>query len=236
MSKTAYPYAAELGAFLYSSGLISAAPTAQQSQLFFDEAINAAVAEWERETGWVPFLSGASQTRTYDPPGPSPGNVQGPVGVFYGVNSIGGSRKLFLNAGVRSVTTVKVGVTLTSAGTALTQNQDFWLRPQNATNYDRPFTYIEFGYPQYGSPQSITVTAPFGFGSTVPDDAWLAIMKKSVMHLVPSLEIVISGGLTQIKLGNDTFTFNPVLFNRQTDLWGKQNAVVQGRYARKVFA
>jgi len=236
MSKTAYPYAAELGAFLYSSGLISAAPTAQQSQLFFDEAINAAVAEWERETGWVPFLSGASQTRTYDPPGPSPGNVQGPVGVFYGVNSVGGSRKLFLNAGVRSVTTVKVGVTLTSAGTALTQNQDFWLRPQNATNYDRPFTYIEFGYPQYGSPQSITVTAPFGFGSTVPDDAWLAIMKKSAKHLVPMLQTAQFGGLLKWADADASEQYREKPFQSLINSWDAQNAPVIGRYQRKVFA
>jgi len=315
MSKTAYPSSAELGAFLYSSGLITAPASAQQSQMFFDEAINAAVTEWERETGWVPFLSSGSTTRYYDPPGPE----TGPVGIYVGLNNIGGGRKLFLNAGLRSNPTVYVGritslltvggtvsgtvtagvftgtftsdlgagtftgtgsctitgtgsATLTftitgtgnsahtitgttdgnptgtctgtasvagstiSNGTLLHQNVEYFLRPQNAASYDRPWTYLDFTYYQYGNPGSISVTGVFGFGSTVPDDAWYAILKKAVMHLVPSLEIVITGGQSQIKLGNDIFTFNPQLYQRQTAMWQQQVEVVCGRYKRKVFA
>lgn len=315
MSRTAYPFSSELAAFLYSSGLISAAPTAQQQQMEYDSAIAAAVAEWERETGWVPFLSGSSTTRYYDPPGPEKGSV----GIYVGVNNIGGGRTLFLNAGLRTNPTVSVGRTTSlltvagtvsgtvaagvftgtltadlgagtftgtgtgtitgtgstaltftvtgtgsntfsitgtttsnptgtctgsvsivgstlSNGTLLHQNVGYFLRPQNATTYDRPFTFLEFTYYQYGNPGSISVAGTFGFGSTVPDDAWFAILKKSVLHLIPSLEINITGGQSQIKLGNDTFAFNPQLFQRQTTMWEQQNAVVCGRYKRKILA
>lgn len=236
MSKTIYPTAVDLDFFLRSSGLTSATPTAEQQLMFYTEAVAAAVAEWERETGWVPFLTGAAQTRTYDPPGPSPGGAQGPVGLLYGVNAMGGSRKLFLNAGVRTVTTLKVGVTATSTGTALTQNSDFWLRPQNATNYDRPFTYVEFGRAQYGPPASITVLAPFGFGTIIPDDAWFAILKKSAKHLIPSLQTAQFGGLAKWTDADASETYRENPFQHLIDSWDKQNTPVIARYKRKIFA
>lgn len=232
MSRTAYPTKTDLGDFLYSAGLISSPKTDQQSDLLYGSAVAAAVTEWERGTGWVPFLSAGDQTRSYDPPGPE----QGPVGIYIGVSNVGGDRRLFLKAGVRSVTSVTTGVTLTNPGTLLTQNRDYWLRPSNADHSDRPFTYIEFAWPQWGNPQSIVVVAPFGFGATVPDDAWSAILKMAAIELIPSLEIMLTGGQSQIRLGTDVFAFNPQVFARQTGLWQQQASAVMGRYKRKVLA
>jgi len=111
----------------------------------------------------------------------------------------------------------------------------------------RPFTYVEFTYPQWGNIGSIEIMAPFGFGATwdadtlawvpsVPDDAWLAIMRMAAIEVIPQLEIVLTGGETSIKLGNDEFKFNPQLFQRQVGMWQAQNEKVCGRYKRKIMA
>lgn len=244
--RTAYPSLTEFDLFLFASGLITpptGSTTRPQDVLDTGAALFAAIAEWERGTGWVPFLTEAvATTRTFDPPGPE----RGPVGgIFVGVANMGGGRRLFLNAGVRTITTLKIGVTPTSTGTTLVQNTDYWLRPQNATAFGRPYTYVEFGSPVWGPPNSVTILAPFGFGATlvssvwvptVPDDAWLAIMKMAAVELVPQLEMVLTGGESSIKLGNDEFKFNPNLFQRQVEMWQMQNAKILGRYKRKVTA
>ncbi len=233
MSKPALPTETDVGAFLLSAKLVSAPPTPEQAIMLLGDAVAAAHAEWERGTGWVPFLSGADTTRAYDPPGPD----RGPVGIYLGVANIGGARRLFLNAGVRSVTALKVGITVANpTGSTLTLNTDYWLRPMNAGASDRPYTYVEFAVPQYGNPNSITVTAPFGFAATCPDDAWYAILKMAACHAVPSLEAAITGGMLSISLGNDSFKMGPRPFQGIVEQWQSQAEAVCGRYKRKIIA
>ncbi len=223
-----------MGAMLYSAGVLSAPPTTPEALIDMTSALASAVDEWERGTGWVPFLTQAADTtRTYDPPGPE----RGPVGIYQGVNNLGGGRRLFLNAGVRSITTLKVGVSLTSTGTALTLNRDYWLRPQNATAYDRPYTYIEFAYPQYGNPQSITVLASFGFAVILPDDAWLAILRMAAIEVLPTLELQKFGSLVKwTESDGVSETYNAKPYAALMEAWQAQIDKVRARYARKILA
>lgn len=233
MPHAALPTVTDLENFLLSAKLVSAPPTDEQNIMILGDAVASAQAEWQRETGWVPFLSGADTTRSFNPPGPE----QGPVGIYFGVANMGGSRKLFLNAGVRSVTTLKTGVTVQNpTGTTLVLNQDYWLRPNNADTYDRPFTFIEFGYSQWGNPNSITITAPFGFGSVCPDDAWYAILKMAAIQSVPALELAQFGGLVKWGDADANETYNARPFQGVADTWQAQIAPVIGRYKRKIMA
>lgn len=200
MSHTAYPKSLDLERLLVSAGIIASPLSNMQDVMDLQGAVESATEEWENNTGWRPFLS-ATQTRTYDPPGP----MRGPVGVWFGINNMGGSRVLPLYTGILSVTTLKVGVTASSAGTTLTLGTDFWLKPQNATSFNQPYRSIEFAVPQWGNPQSITVTGPFGYSTTVPNDVWTAIIKRGAAILAPELALQISGGLySERRLNSET--------------------------------
>lgn len=65
MSKTAYPDETALQAFLVASGIVSTAPTGVESY------VTGAKEEWERQTGFQPFL-GASADASFYFDGPSP--------------------------------------------------------------------------------------------------------------------------------------------------------------------
>lgn len=297
MSRTTYPQNLDLQRLLFSSGMLSAPPTLQQSQLDLDAALLSAQREWELQTGYTPFLA-ATQTRFYDPPGPE----HGPVGIFYGVNNMGGSRKLFLYTGLQSVSALQVGratnlfsgtgtvsgtvssgvftgtltadlgsgtasvsgtgtitgtgsatlsftvigtgnttfsitgtttadptgtctgtVTLTgttlTAGTTLVQNINYWLRPTTAPNGNRPYTFIEFAYPQWGNPQSISIAGSFGFAATVPDDAWQAILMRAGIFVVPHLQQLLTGGVLEWTEADVSEKYNAKPFQPIIDAW-----------------
>lgn len=145
------------------------------------KAVGAAILDFESRTGWEPFLStGADTTRYFDPPGKDPG-----------LRSTGG-RILDVNAGLLSVTTLTTGITFTSTGTALVAEQDFILGRYNAAAEGYPYDYVEFrssfwlerfAIPVGRGPKSISIAGRWGYCSSIPDDAYTAILFKSAMFL-----------------------------------------------------
>lgn len=307
----------DLRVLLIASGLLTDANSASLALLDYGDAIGAATREWEMVTGYMPYIA-AYQTRLYDPPGPE----RGPVGIYVGINNMGGGRKLFVNSGIPSLSTLTVGVTggtssltgtiagtvtagvfsgtytgvLTTSGTftgtgiasiadsgtgtgtltfaisgsgagptsitgvvvgsatgsvtgtatltgttngsVLTAGADYWLRPQNAPQYYRPYTYIEFAYPQWGNPQSIALTGLFGFSAVIAEDAWQAVLYMAGISLIPSIEAITHGGLSSVRLGEDTFTFagGGRIFASLTEQWQAKVNKTLGRYKRVVIA
>lgn len=168
-----------------------------------DVAMGAAKEKWELSTGCKPFLA-TEATLLLDPPGPE----TGPMGLYSGLANMGGSRKLFLPAGLWSLTdgagnaaaTITTGLTEDNdVGLALTVNKDFWLRPSNAAFQDKPFTYVEFRTTQYGQPQSISITGIWGRCLTVPSDVFYVLLQEVAVILAPNLALNISQGVYQWK-------------------------------------
>lgn len=149
----AYPIASDVQALLTGTGLVSGSPTVTAE-------LASAIAEFERLTGWRPFLAeSVAATYRFDPPA-------------------WGSR-LWLPCGFATITGVSVGVSHDSAGTALTVDEDYRTLPENAAAMVRPFTGIEFYVSCAGGSGSVRITGKRGFATTVPDDAWLAIAQRA---------------------------------------------------------
>lgn len=168
MPKSAWATGAEVAAMMVSSGLASAAPSADSIAPY----ILAAIEEWERKTGWRPFLEGASADWRYDPP------------------AIG--RTLDLQAGFTEISAVRTGLNPTdSTGTLLTAESDYELRPVDARAIDRPYYEIKFiASPGSGS-KSIKVTGKKGFDNLIADEVWLAVARRSAFLAIGDLT---SGG------------------------------------------
>lgn len=165
-----------------------------------EQAIAAVITEWQRRTGFYPFLvardgsgNDVDTSRTFDPPGPQRGPV-GP-GAFFGIANVGGSRRLMVQGGFLSITTLTTGVTPTSTGTVLTANRDYWIRPQNADAQGKPFTYVEFAGTQYGNPSSIVIVGKWGFTNAIDGTVFRAILRGAAAESADAGVLARFGGL-----------------------------------------
>ena len=197
---TTYPTDADLEAFL--SNLSLPVPPG----LDLEAKIAAAIADWETATGWRPYLAARdadgnplATTRLFDPPGSSGAGRSSPGR---------GARCLYLRAGLLSLTSLAVGVVpdptgnytdgIGTAGTLLTQNLNFYLRPQDAGYRGEGFTEVEFLSPIRGVPQSVAVTGVWGRTLTLPGDVREAILQMAAMQCVPEMQMALSNGLVKI--------------------------------------
>ena len=198
MPHAAYPAAADLTAFLAGTGLD--VPDSLDLQDKCDEA----AAEWESRVGWFPYLATdtteAPSTRLFDPPGPAAASGR-PSGVR-------GGKILCLEGGLLSLTSLSVGVVPDGSGdydgapgtqgSLLTNNLNFFLRPQNAAARGLAWTEVEFLCPIRGVPQSVAVAGVWGRVTEIGDDVWNAVRQYAAFLAVPELQIAISSGLVKI--------------------------------------
>lgn len=163
MARSAYPTDSDVAALAASVPL--------PSGFAFTGMAEAAVDEWERRTGYRPFLgSGTVETRMYDPPGPNRRTLSG-------YSLLGGGRLLDLGSGLYGLTSVSIGVGPDAPGTPLTLGTDLWLEPLNADLIGVPWQRIRFRAPVFGLESSVAVAGLFGYGATIPEDAWQAIAR-----------------------------------------------------------
>ena len=196
MPKTAYPTFADVRVFLDTLGV--PVPDALAGEL--GEFAADAAAEWESQTGWLPYLAAhdaadatVPSTRLFDPPGPRAGQ-----GFASGYR---GGRLLDLGAGLLSLTGLNV------SGTAYSPGLDFWLRPNNAPAQGEPYTEVEFLSPAFGLPQSIAVTGIWGRTLSLEDDVWSRIREYAAALCAPALQGGLSGGVVQVKTQTTQTTF-----------------------------
>lgn len=143
----AYPNGSDLAAALVTRGILSAVPGDVTN---LADIISGVCTEFERDTGWVPFLyPGGETTRNFDPP-------TTPV--------------LFLNVGLLDVTTFTV------SDTAQTVEEDYWLEPAGSG----PYTRIRFAYQPSGNPQTIEINGQWGYTATLPADVERALLGKAM--------------------------------------------------------
>lgn len=167
-----YPETTDLQAFV-PSGFTLPSENIQQA------ALNAAIDEWHRRTGFTPFMAAEEEvTLSFTPAYERRGVID-------------------FKGGFAAVPVV------TYSDTELVLYADYELMPENAVERKRPYTYLRFlgnnpwGYgPLLTSSEDtrITVTGPFGFCpyGELPDDVWLAILAKAAANLSTN----VTGGST----------------------------------------
>lgn len=170
MSKVLYPNGSDLLAYALAGGL-----TLDETQAA--TAVLAGIRGFEEATGRH-FLAGksvenatvAASTRYVDPAGNSTGIVMLPGDLAAAPSSI------VYTPGVDGTPETWV------AGT------DYRLRPTSAPDWGKPYEYLEtasaFGRPvAFGLGGSIAITGAWGYGTAIPEDAWLGMLLGGLLWL-----------------------------------------------------
>lgn len=226
--KTAYPTGTDVSTALVAAGVISTMPTEQDKLLMLDTFAGDAKIAWEDATGWHPFLADtATSSRTFYPQGPNKGED------LYGTR-MGGDRVMRLHDGLLSCTSLTIGISPSDAGTLLTEHDDYYLEPVEAAIKHRPYEHIRFAARMWGLPESVEIVGRWGFWSEVPEDAWLAILYRGMMSAIDMVAAGMTGGATQIKLGESTFVFSDKgAFTAQKTAWTAQWRSMVLKYRRE---
>jgi hypothetical protein len=190
MAKSTYPTAAELETSLLAAGLTQELVDA----LDLTTAALAGRETFEGMTGRR--MLATTQTREYDPRRISPRGV------------------LDLRTDLVAATSVTYGTQAFTVGT------DVRMAPLNAADDGRPYGWLEFGYWQfypYGGygfplPTLITVVGSWGYGATIPENAWQAMMMEAALSLFPTISAFLTAGMVgwdeadmQEQYGQDPF-------------------------------
>lgn len=150
MARTAYPVAADITAHL---GTIPGLPSYISGS--YSVSIDSAVAEFERRTGYTPFLAEDTDSTQRFSAGIESGDC---------VN---------LPSGYASITSIRCYVTADSQGTLLVEGTDYELFPKNA-----PYEVIKFTGRRCFGFNDLQVIGKKGYSATVPDDVFMAIIQK----------------------------------------------------------
>ncbi len=169
-----WPGVGDLQALLVGAGILTDPPSAAAQLLPWDTFLAAAIARWEAATGYKPFLAGAAAVRRFSPSGAK-------------VVRVGGLAEL---------------VSITIGGTLYTEGVNVFLMPEGAAEEGKPYQWLEFAYPLYGSPRSIVVNGKWGHSTTIPDDAFLAVLSKAAEFALPDLQRGITSGLIEWSEGD----------------------------------
>ncbi len=175
-----FPDADALAAYISSLNIIPAADLADRlAAMDLGSKVAAAQAEWERRTGWRPFLaSGTPTERIFDPPN--------------------GNGVLSLHGGALSIDSLFAGVTLDSAGTEQVEGRDFFPEPPP---YGWPYTALRFPWGCcFRSPNSVVITADWGFTATLPADVREACLQYGAWLCAPQLSLLLSGGVESLRV------------------------------------
>jgi hypothetical protein len=166
-----YPIDADLADRIEALGILA---TGEGWGFDLGAKVGAAIADWERDTGHLPFLAASSMSVHYfDPPRRS--------------------CRLDFDGGLASLSS------LTISGTTLTVDEDFFLMPTNAAARGLPITGVEFAAPVSGEPRSIAVTGRWGYATTLPDAAYEAILCKALLYSQPELALGVSKGVYSVQ-------------------------------------
>jgi hypothetical protein len=191
MSRAAWPTGTALRDFLAGANIVASPPAGDALLIDYDGAADAALERFEDQTGYHPFMAAAADATLYYTPDRTD--------------------VLDLEGGVAAaLTSLTVGYSPTSTGTALTVNEDYWLMPLNAIVEGRAANYIRFGAVQHGLPRSIVVVGKFGFcaNAAIPEAAYQTVLYLAALEVAPQVQAMLSsGGLTKLTEGDVTYEY-----------------------------
>jgi len=201
MPHAAYPTASDLEAFLIAAGF----DATFVATLDLTTAAAAGQQAFEEATGRR-FLA-TTQTREFDPCRVTPAG------------------KLNLKTEAVSFSSVTWGTTTLTAGT------DYRGLPLNAPDDGKPYNMLEFGHYRRYYPLTfplstlITVVGSWGYGTTIPDAVWAAMLAAAGLWLWPQIMQAITGGLTAWTEADMSETYGQTAFLRLQNGW---NGLVYG--------
>jgi hypothetical protein len=139
-------------------------------------ALEKATDDLENDSGFKPFLStGVAAPRRFTPDGPQQRSYTSP-----GASAlVGGSKILFLEAGLLELESLKVD------GREYSLYDDFFLKPDNADAEGKPFTQVDFVQGVRSKPQGIVIVGVWGFCRELPQTVWEGHRCKAALHLAP---------------------------------------------------
>jgi hypothetical protein len=184
-----WPDATELQNYLTAAGLMATPATAMQGMLDLEDAIAAAIEQWDDATGYDPYLStGVEEIRAFR--SPAPGNI------------------LELRSGLLMLTELRVDVTATvGSGTVYTNGTHFRLLPRDASQKVKPYTQVEFlwspGSPGWGE---IAIEGLWGYTT----DGYLhstsrrGVLAMAALELLPQINQAVGQGLLRWTEGDVT--------------------------------
>jgi hypothetical protein len=228
MSFTTYPTPADVEALMKSSTYWPSGTSAEainQIELARIQCVIAAAAardEWEKFTGWKPFLAGAEYTTRY----------------FSEIDHTG---YIDFKTGAVDVQSFSI------SGNVQTLNSNYFLMPENAIDEGEAVTGIQVGYASAGRfvsgmPRRFAVTARWGRVTYVPGDVWQAVQQKAasiVLTQIPNLQSVES-----VSMDGFEKSYDVVGIVTQKDLavggaggagiWGRSFSAISSRWKRVV--
>lgn len=146
-------------------------------------SLQAGVTIFERGTGYKPYIAEGSTSDQYASPNDCLGGL------------------LRLPVACYTVTAVRVGLNSTdTTGTLLTENEGYWLEPLGSDHVN----YIRLNALPSGGWRSIKITGRKGRATTVPDDAWTAI----VNYAIARGQSLVTGGAAEISQGPVRLAFS----------------------------
>lgn len=216
----AYPTGADVEALLRSASYWPTDALKQDfARLQADIGAAAASEEWERLTGWAPFLAGDIATeRTY----------------YDGVDSRG--RLDFMGGAVNIESVAREGQNAMPVSA-------YRAYPENAVSRGQAVTALDFGRHGYyssgwgsGAYGEIIVLARWGCVDKMPADAWQAIQQKAALIALTQIENLQS--IASISFDGFSKSYDVVGIVTQKDLvgiWGKDFEKLASRWTRVVL-
>jgi len=184
VSKSVYPTAADIQAYLTASGIVMDGSTADSTFAdFLGDIADAGKLEFERRTDRKFLADTADMIYYFNPPADTQG-------------------VLFLNEikDLISVTSIVYQPTGSTALT-LTLNTDYWLEPANNLAVGRPYEWVQFRTGRFLAPitpaqrRSIIITGKAGYAAAIPTDAWRAMISCGLLSEIGTLAQFFTGGL-----------------------------------------
>lgn len=216
MPRSSYPSGLDIKDRLESAGFTI------PDKMDLEQAAADGIAEFERVARRV-MLAGDSETRYFDPPG----NREGIVSIDDVI-------------GTPSVVWQPQG----SSPTTWTAGTDYRLEDVNAAAKGRPYTILRlYRCGGYGDPVplsyrgAVAVTGTFGYGATIPDDAWRAMALLGGLAVGQELFQGESGGSQSWSASAVGYSesFNPQVFMSLTNGWQGQADKIVSRYKKVTF-
>lgn len=224
------PTVEDLKDYLIAAGLYSDPPSAIQSRLDLEGALNAAVGRWNDLTHYWPFMStgNVNETRYFDPPN---SHILDLNGGLLQLVALATEQQYQANSSNPVNSSLSVGVSQQNL-------RDFRLKPLNAPAMSKPYTYMEIGWYGWGVSGSIAVTGEWGYctSANMPAGASRGILALAADLLMPQISFQISrGGLSMLQRGDETKRWD---LSQLAEVWKSDlsGALTMGDFVRRRIA
>ena len=224
------PTVEDLRDYLIAAGLYSDPPSAIQSRLDLEGALDAAVGRWNDLTHYWPFMSNGNtqETRYFDPPNSRLLDLNGGLLSLYALAT---DQQYEANSSNTVNNSLSVGVTKQNL-------RDFRLKPLNAPAMGKPYTYMETGWWLGGVAGSIAVTGEWGYttSANMPAGAKRGILALAADLLMPQITMQVTrGGLSMLQRGDETKRWD---LSQLAEVWKSDlnGALTMGDFVRRRVA